>query len=278
MTDDVRRTQLAENMRFYADMRFKQLTLFLAGLTLAAGGVAQYGTHQLVRAITIQQAVAVAAALLTAVMWVMELRASIYWRVHREEVPDLWPRPKGDPFALLNATNSLLVLHLTIYSFWLWAGHWWGVSDWLIYPLVALGVLLLTFSATCSWIYRFRARPEGEPESAAQDGGIARASATQPAIFKRAVVLKYGKAMVAVAVNIGLAAILAHLAGRAVSRGIHLALLSVGAGLLLAAGIGRLGWAIQTIGGTSPPEVLDRRIFTALSHVGTFLVALDLFL
>src|SRR5688572_20928973 len=272
MTDDVRRTQLAENMRFYADMRFKQLTLFLAGLTLAAAGVAQYGKDELVGAITIRQAVAVAAALLTAVMWVMEVRASIYWRVHREEVPDLWPRPKGDPFALLNATNSLLVLHFAIYSFWLWFGHGWEVADWLICSLAALGVLLLAFSAACGWIYRFRARQEGEPGSAAADGDIARARVAGPETFKRAVVLKYGMAMAAVAVNVGFAAILAYVVGRGVGRGIHLALLGVGAGLLLAAGIGRLGWAIQTIGGTSAPEVLDRRIFTALSHVGTFLV------
>jgi hypothetical protein len=277
MTDDTRRSQLAENMRFYADMRFKQLTLFLAGLTLAAGGVAQYGTKELVGAITIRQGVAVAAALLTAVMWVMEVRSSIYWRVHREEVPDLWPRPKRDPFALLNATNSLLVLHLAIYSFWLWAGHGWGVSDWLIYALAALGVLLLTFSATCSWIFRFRA-PENEPETAAPSEGIQHARVIRSETFNRAVVLKYGKAMVAVGVNISLAAILAHLVGRDVGRGIHLALLSVGAGLLLAAGIGRLGWAIQTIGGTSSSEALDKRIFTALSHGGTFLVAIDLFL
>ncbi len=40
--------QIAENMRFYTDMRFKQLTLLLAWLTIVAGGVAQYGEKILV--------------------------------------------------------------------------------------------------------------------------------------------------------------------------------------------------------------------------------------
>jgi hypothetical protein len=45
--DDARRAELGGNMRFYADMRFKQLTLFLAWLTLAGAGAAQYETQQL---------------------------------------------------------------------------------------------------------------------------------------------------------------------------------------------------------------------------------------
>jgi hypothetical protein len=43
------------------------------------------------------------------------------------------------------------------------------------------------------------------------------------------------------------------------------------------AGIGRLGWSIQTIGGKSPPERLDQAIFFALSLSGTFLLVYDFF-
>jgi hypothetical protein len=46
--DDARRAELGGNMRFYADMRFKQLTLFLAWLTLAGAGAAQYEIQQLI--------------------------------------------------------------------------------------------------------------------------------------------------------------------------------------------------------------------------------------
>ncbi len=58
----------------------------------------------------------------------------------------------------------------------------------------------------------------------------------------------------------------------------HLVLFLLGAGLLLVAGIGRLGWPIQTFGGRSAAERLDQTIFLALSFSGTFLLLLDFFL
>ena len=44
----------------------------------------------------------------------------------------------------------------------------------------------------------------------------------------------------------------------------------LGTGLLFVAGIGRLGWSIQSIRGTTPPEQLDQWIFRVLSLFGTF--------
>jgi hypothetical protein len=58
----------------------------------------------------------------------------------------------------------------------------------------------------------------------------------------------------------------------------RLRLFLLGTGLLLVAGIGRLGWPIQSIGGSSPAEKLDQAIFLALSLFGTFLLLLDFFL
>lgn len=52
----------------------------------------------------------------------------------------------------------------------------------------------------------------------------------------------------------------------------------LGTGLLVVAGIGRLGWSIQTIGDRSATEKLDQTIFLALSFFGTFLLLLDFFL
>jgi hypothetical protein len=46
----------------------------------------------------------------------------------------------------------------------------------------------------------------------------------------------------------------------------------VGSGLLLIAGIGRLGWYIQSFGGETSPESLDKTIIIALSLFGTFLL------
>lgn len=47
---------------------------------------------------------------------------------------------------------------------------------------------------------------------------------------------------------------------------------------LLVAGIGGLGWAIQTYDGTTPAEKLNKYIFLVLSYVGTFLMFVDIFL
>jgi len=48
-----------------------------------------------------------------------------------------------------------------------------------------------------------------------------------------------------------------------------------GTGMLLVAGIGRLGWSIQTYKGQSPAEKADRLIFWILSVGGTHLLVLD---
>ena len=50
-----------------------------------------------------------------------------------------------------------------------------------------------------------------------------------------------------------------------------------GTGALLVAGIGRLGWDIQTIDGHSPAEKLDQNIFLVLSLLGTFFIFLEHF-
>ncbi len=52
----------------------------------------------------------------------------------------------------------------------------------------------------------------------------------------------------------------------------------LGTGALLVAGIGRLGWDIQTWDGNTPPEKLDGIIFWTLSLGGTFLLLLDFFI
>jgi hypothetical protein len=49
----------------------------------------------------------------------------------------------------------------------------------------------------------------------------------------------------------------------------------LGSGLLLAAGIGRLGWSIQTWSGDSQAERLDQFIFLFLSLLGTFLMTFE---
>lgn len=51
----------------------------------------------------------------------------------------------------------------------------------------------------------------------------------------------------------------------------------IGTGMLLVAGIGRLGWEIQTFDGQTAAECLDQTIFWILSVVGTGLLVYDFF-
>lgn len=55
----------------------------------------------------------------------------------------------------------------------------------------------------------------------------------------------------------------------------HTTIFLVGTGLLLVAGIGRIGYPLQTFDGNTPAERLDGIIFWVLSVVGTFLLVYD---
>lgn len=172
-TDEVTHTQLAENMRFYADMRFKQLTLLIAWLTLAGAGVAQYGEKLLVGSLCVRQALAVSAVIFVGVLWVMEIRASLYWRAHREKAPELWPRPEKDPLSWVNATNALFLFHIGVYLFWLYCAYMWCVGRLLIAILALIGTMIASFGV---YSYRrFRLRASCENSLKQQEGGGQRA-------------------------------------------------------------------------------------------------------
>ena len=107
--EEIKQTQFSENMRFYGDMRFKQLTLLMAAMTAAGAGVAQYPQ--------LSGPIAAAAAVFRAVMWVMEIRSTLYWVAFKEKVPTLWPSAKVTLWKQLNATNVVLFLHAFFYGF-----------------------------------------------------------------------------------------------------------------------------------------------------------------
>ena len=141
--NDERRTQLGENMRFYGDMRFKQLTLLIAWLTLAGAGVAQYGEKVLVGSLCVKQGLALSAVIFVGVLWIMEIQASLFWRAHRDQARDLWPRPDNYPFGWVNSTNALFVLHLVLYVFWLYCAFVWSANLALVEILGVIGVFIL---------------------------------------------------------------------------------------------------------------------------------------
>ena len=49
----------------------------------------------------------------------------------------------------------------------------------------------------------------------------------------------------------------------------------IGTIVLLTAGIGKLGWEIQSYSGANPPELLNDNLFFFLSHLGMFLIFIE---
>lgn len=154
--DDVRRTQLAENMRFLADMRFKQLTIAVAGLSAAGAGMAQYGSGEPMKVNAtmcnaICQIIAVNAILFIAVFWVMEIRSTLSWRAHRTKEPDLWIKSPRTPIPSFNASNAIFAFYALQYGFWIWCTWKWAVPCWLTTILSFLGIMIFFHGAASYW-------------------------------------------------------------------------------------------------------------------------------
>jgi hypothetical protein len=137
--DETRFAQLAENRRHYADMRFKQPTLLTGAMTALGAGVAQYPG--------LKVPLAVSAALFTSVMWVMEVRSTLFCVAIYAEAPGLYPPRLTSLFGWLNATTAVFFLHVALYAFWSWCAARWSES----YCVAALGVV---FSVGNYWPIR----------------------------------------------------------------------------------------------------------------------------
>lgn len=139
-------TVFAENMRFYGDMRFKQLSLFLAAMTAAGGGIAQLSAYR--------WWIALAALYVTAVLWVMETRSSLYGIANGKAAAGFWPRPQRMLFPWLSATLVVFFLYVGFYAFWLrciWA--WYRCSFTFCVGSV-VGLLLFMYSCVNYWRQR----------------------------------------------------------------------------------------------------------------------------
>ncbi|HEB34722.1 hypothetical protein LCGC14_0591950 [marine sediment metagenome] len=144
--DEVVRSQIGENLRFYGDMRFKQLTLLMAWLTLAGAAVVGCGTIELAASVKVRTLIACISMLFTGVLWVMEVRATLYWAAHFAKAPELWPPPKKSFWRLLTATNVVLFLYSGVYALWLWLGLAWCLSLWCGALFAVLLLALIVFS------------------------------------------------------------------------------------------------------------------------------------
>ena len=153
-SDDLARTQWAENGRFFSDGRFKQLTLFVGGLTLAGAGIAQYPDVVIAPGITMRVVLAQASMLFTAVMWVLEVRLALLGVANWRLVPELSPQPRIRWFSWLNGTTAVATLKCVAYvGFW-WCAREWGLNLYALTIWAMLGLVLMVFTVVAYYPHR----------------------------------------------------------------------------------------------------------------------------
>lgn len=146
--------QLGENMRFYAENRFRQLTLLVAVLTVAIAGIGQYPAEEtkVLDDISMKSVIAVLSLIFTTVMWIAEVRSTLMWRANRNEAPAIWPRWKNAFWnSWFNATVSTLVLYAVLYAGWYYCLIKWAHSCLFTLGFGVLGTLLIIFTIANYW-------------------------------------------------------------------------------------------------------------------------------
>ena len=144
--DNIASSQTAENLRFYGDMRFKQLTLFMAAMTAIAGGILQ---NQWARSW-----IALAGLCFTGVMWVMEVRSTLYAIAASVPSPHSWPSPRPKLFPWLTASFVVLLLYVGFYMAWLVCLKRWCPTCTTFCVGLVVGAVLLVFSVVNYWAVR----------------------------------------------------------------------------------------------------------------------------
>lgn len=156
MTD--KETELYQNMRFYGEMRFKQLALFLAWLTIAGTGVSQSGEKNILDGATLQLVISFASMLVTAIIWIMEISSTKYWVAHKISLTDKWPE-SNITWKQLNATNATVLLYLFNYVFWLYASYKWN-GNCVFLTIFGIVFLLLFVKTTLNYLPLWKHKPK----------------------------------------------------------------------------------------------------------------------
>ena len=136
-------TESHQNMRFYGDMRFKQLTLYLAWITVAVAGISQFGTDIFLSNASVKLVISFASMLITAVIWIMEISSTKYWVAFKENLSEKTPS-SGIKLKLFTATNATMFLYLVSYLFWFYAACTWDGNTifLIIYAVIGLSIFI----------------------------------------------------------------------------------------------------------------------------------------
>jgi hypothetical protein len=142
--DDTARKAVADNLRFYADVRFKLFALFLTWILLLSGGLIQLSDKPAFA--FVGRLIPVIGIVVTGVFWVLEVRTTLYWRAQRDIYPELWPRPRNNAWSYLNATNAISFLFLFVFVSWLFAAFHLGLHRAILAIFLGILALLITFT------------------------------------------------------------------------------------------------------------------------------------
>jgi hypothetical protein len=137
--------RLSAIMQLYGDMRFKQLTLFLAWHTLAGAGIVNFGNNDFVGSLHVNAILALASILVTAVIWIMEISSTLFWDKMQKEAPEIWPIPDSKIMKIINASTAVFLLYAVNYGFWCWCSIKWDVEPWISYVLGTFGAFIFVF-------------------------------------------------------------------------------------------------------------------------------------
>jgi len=139
--------RLSSTMRLYADIRFKQLTLFLAWHTIAGAGIVNYGTDKFIGSFSVRVVLSLASIFVIAVIWVMEYSATLFWDKIQKQAPEIWPVPDSRFLKYVNASTMGFSLYAATYLFWCWSSIQWGFNPWISGFLALIGFIFFLFGA-----------------------------------------------------------------------------------------------------------------------------------
>jgi hypothetical protein len=118
MIDASDNAQKHEYLRYFGDMRFKQLTLLMGFMSVAVGGIVAVGRKSFIPGVDLQWVIAAIGLLFTSMLWIMEVRSTVAWSEVKSATAVTWPFYKYFFPLFINATFVVLGFYMAIYVFW----------------------------------------------------------------------------------------------------------------------------------------------------------------
>ena len=138
--------QKHEYLRYFGDMRFKQLTLFMGFMSVAVGGIVAVGDKSVIPGVNLRLVIAAIGLLFTSMLWVMEVRSTVAWSEVKSATAVTWPFYKYFFPLFINATSVVLGFYMVIYVFWAYCIFVLASKIFLSIVLICMFAILVVIS------------------------------------------------------------------------------------------------------------------------------------